>query len=84
MKHGTVGVRLSTWRNADVQREIPAYGKIEEISLGARKLPRSRNLPAFAEILNDVAMQALTTQKSSASILAKAQQRINEQRIVLQ
>ncbi|MGB0122403.1 MAG: sugar ABC transporter substrate-binding protein [Silvibacterium sp.] len=84
VKHGTVGVRLSTWRNAEVQREIPAYSKIEEISLSARKLPRSRNLPAFAEILNDVAIQALMTQKSSASILARAQQRINEQRIVLQ
>jgi multiple sugar transport system substrate-binding protein len=84
LKHGTVGVRLSTWRNADVQREIPVYGKIEEISRCARKLRRSRNPPAFAEILNDVTMQALTTQNSSASILARAQQRINEQRIILQ
>ncbi len=81
VKHGTVGVRLSTWRNAEVQQQIPAYSKIEEISLGARKLPRSKNLPAFAEILNDVAMEALTTQEPSATILAKAQQRIIAQRI---
>jgi len=81
LKHGTVGVRLSTWRNAEVQQQIPAYGKIEEISLGARKLPRSKNLPAFAEILNDVAVEALTTQEPSATILAKAQQRIIAQRI---
>src|SRR5215470_1186224 len=81
VQHGTVGVRLSTWRNADVQKQIPAYAKIEEISLGARKLPRSRNLPAFAEILNDVAMEALNTNESSAEILARGQQRINAQRI---
>ena len=81
VKHGTVGGRLSTWRNPEVQQQIPAYSKIEEISLGARKLPRSKNLPAFAEILNDVAMEALTTQEPSATILAKAQQRIIAQRI---
>jgi len=81
VKHGTVGVRLSTWRNTEVQKEIPAYAKIEEISLGARKLPRSRNLPAFAEILNDVAMEALKTDEPSAAILAKGQARIDAQRI---
>jgi multiple sugar transport system substrate-binding protein len=83
VKHGTVGVRLSTWRNAEVQKQIPAYAKIEEISLGARKLPRSRNLPAFAEILNDVAMEALKTDEPSAAILAKGQARIDAQRIVV-
>jgi multiple sugar transport system substrate-binding protein len=81
VKHGTVGVRLSTWRNAEVQKEIPAYAKIEEISLGARKLPRSRDLPAFAEILNDVAMEALRTDEPSAAILARGQARIDAQRI---
>lgn len=81
VKHGTVGVRLATWRNAEVQKQIPAYAKIEEISLGARKLPRSRNLPAFAEILNDVAIEALKTHEPSAAILAKGQARIDAQRI---
>lgn len=81
VKHGTVGVRLSTWRNAEVQRRIPAYARIEEISLGARRLPRSRNLPAFAAILNDVAIEALKTDEPSAAILARGQQRIDVQRI---
>lgn len=81
VKHGTVGVRLSTWRNPEVQKQVRAYGQIEEISLRARRLPRSRNLPAFAAILNDVATAALTTQEPSADILKKAQQHIAEQRI---
>jgi multiple sugar transport system substrate-binding protein len=81
VKHGTVGVQLATWRNAEVQKQIPAYAKIEEISLGARKLPRSKNLPTFAEVLNDVAMEALKTDEPSAAILAKGQARIDAQRI---
>lgn len=81
VKHGTVGVRLATWRNAEVQKQIPAYSKIEEISLGARKLPRSKGLPAFAGILNDVAMEALKTDEPSAAILSKGQARIEAQRI---
>ncbi|HEV2462896.1 MAG TPA: extracellular solute-binding protein [Acidobacteriaceae bacterium] len=83
LKHGTVGVRLSTWRDPEVQRNTPAYGKIEEISLGARKLPRSRELPAFAAILNDVATEALTTDEPSARILKKAQRRISAEGITL-
>jgi multiple sugar transport system substrate-binding protein len=83
VKHGTVGVRLSTWRAPEIQEHAPVYSKIEEISLGARRLPRSRNLPAFAAILNDVATTALTTNEPSAKILKQAQQRIEAQRIVL-
>lgn len=83
LKHGAVGVRLSTWRDPEVQRNAPAYRKIEEISLGARKLPRSRELPAFAAILNDVATEALTTDEPSARILKKAQRRIAAEGITL-
>lgn len=83
LKHGAVGVRLSTWCDPEVQRNAPAYSKIEEISLGARKLPRSRDLPAFAAILNEVAIEALTTDEPSAQILKKAQRRIAAEGITL-
>lgn len=84
VRHGTVGVRLSTWRDAEVRAHAPVYSKIEEISLGARRLPRSRSLPALATILNDVATAALTTGESSAEILKQAQQRMSAQEIILQ
>lgn len=84
VKHGTVGVRLSTWRDAEVREQVPAYSKIEEISLRARRLPRSRNLAAFAAILNDVATAALATHEPSTEILKKAQQRCALQRITFQ
>jgi len=76
VKHGVVGVRLSTWRNAEVLRQVPGYRKLEEISMGARKLPRSRDLPKFAAILNDVVIEALNTALPSGEILARGQQRI--------
>lgn len=82
VQHGTVGVRLSTWRSPEVQERIAAYRKIEEISLNARTLPRSKNLPAFAEIVDGVMVQALNTQEPSAGILARAQERITQQRIM--
>lgn len=84
VRHGTVGVRLSTWRDAEVWAHTPVYSKIEAISLGARRLPRSRSLPAFAAILNDVATAALATEEPSAEILKKAQRRRSAQGIVLQ
>lgn len=83
VRHGTVGVRLSTWRDPEIRKNAPVYSKIEEISLGARKLPRSRNLPAFAAIVNDVITAALTTARPSAEILREAQQRIAAQGITL-
>jgi multiple sugar transport system substrate-binding protein len=81
-EHGTVPVRLGTWRNAALQQRVPCYARIEEISMGARRLPRSRSLPAFAEIVDLMIVEALTTNEPSAEILRRAQQRVAERQIV--
>jgi multiple sugar transport system substrate-binding protein len=83
-RHVTFCVRLSTWRDPEVQKNAPIYSKIEEISLGARTLPRSRNLPAFAACVDDVVTTALTTARPSAEILRDAQRRISRERITFQ
>jgi multiple sugar transport system substrate-binding protein len=83
VRHGAVGVRLSTWRDAEVRRRSPAFESIEEISLGARRLPRSPSLPEFAEIVNEIAMRALNSDASSASILADAQREAEAKKICL-
>jgi multiple sugar transport system substrate-binding protein len=80
-RHGTVGVRLSTWRNEELQAAVPCYSRIEEISLGARRLPRTRSLPAFAEIVDGIVVDALTTNMPSAEILRRAQMRVVEGKI---
>jgi multiple sugar transport system substrate-binding protein len=80
-EHGTVGVRLSTWRNADLQKAVPCYRRIEEISLGARRLPRTQSLPAFAEIVDGIMIDALTTNMPTTEILRRAQTRVVEGKI---
>lgn len=81
-EHGTVPVRLSSWHNADLQRRVPCYERIEEISLGARRLPRTESLPAFAEIVDLMVVEALTTNEPSTAILQRAQQRVTERKVV--
>ena len=80
-EHGTVGVRLSTWRHAELQAAVPCYRRIEEISLGARRLPRTRSLPAFAQIVDGIVVDALTTNMPSTEILRRAQMRVVEGKI---
>ena len=75
-RHGTVGVRLSTWRNSELQARIPVYREIESISLGARQLPTGPHMAAFASIIDEVATRALTTDESTAAILESAQHEI--------
>lgn len=76
-RHGTVGVRLSTWRNPELQARIPVYREIEAISLGARVLPTGSGMASFAAIIDDVITRALTTNEPSAAILESAQQEID-------
>lgn len=80
-RHGAVGVRLSTWRNSDLQSRIPPYREIEAISLGARQLPSGPQMAAFAAIIDDVITRALTTDEASAAILETAQGHVHSQDI---
>jgi multiple sugar transport system substrate-binding protein len=82
-KHGTVGVRLSTWRNPGVQARIPAYAKIEEIALGARQLPVGPQMAAFASVVDNVVTRALATTDPTVIILEEAQHEIDRRGIML-
>lgn len=75
-RHGTVGVRLSTWRDAELQRRVPVYREIEQISLGARQLPCGPQMAAFAGIIDAVVTRALTTDEATTAILEAAQSEI--------
>ena len=80
-EHGTVPVRLSSWRDEELRRQTPCYREIERISLGARRLPRTRHLAAFAAVIDGVIREALTTQEASSAILSRAQRRLVERGI---
>jgi multiple sugar transport system substrate-binding protein len=71
--HGAVGVRLSTWNDADVIKHVPIYAQLERLSADARTLPFCEDLPKLAEIVNQVTVEALTTNEPSEAILTRAQ-----------
>ena len=70
---GAVGVRLSTWRDPDVRKRVPLYAELEKLSAHARTLPFCEQLPDFAEIVNQVSVEALQTDRPSEEILREAQ-----------
>ena len=76
-RHGTVGCRLSTWRNPELQSRIPVYREVEAISLGARQLPTGPHMAAFATIIDQVITRALNTDEPSAAILESAQREMD-------
>jgi multiple sugar transport system substrate-binding protein len=80
-RHGTVGVRLSTWRDPALQTRIPAYCKIEGISLGARQLPAGPQMAAFASVIDSVLTRAITTGEATTDILDAAQREIESKGI---
>ena len=77
IRHGTVGCRLSTWRNPELQAQIPVYREVEAISLGARQLPAGPQMAAFAGIIDTVVTRALSTHDATAAILEEAQHEID-------
>ncbi|WP_348261221.1 extracellular solute-binding protein [Telmatobacter sp. DSM 110680] len=83
-RHGAVGVRLSTWRNPELQARNPVYSEVESISLGARQLPTGPGMAAFAAIIDDVISRSLTTDEPSAAILESAQREIDSKGIRFQ
>jgi multiple sugar transport system substrate-binding protein len=83
-RHGTVGCRLSTWRNAELQSHIPVYREVEAISLGARQLPTGPAMASFAAIIDNLITRALTTSEPSAAILESAQHEIDAKGICFQ
>ncbi len=83
-RHGTVGCRLSTWRNPELQSSIPVYREVEAISLGARQLPAGPAMASFAAIIDNLITRALTTSEPSAAILESAQREIDSKGIFFQ
>jgi multiple sugar transport system substrate-binding protein len=74
--HGTVPVRLSSWRDPGLRSRVPVYAQVEAISLGARCLPRGPGMAQFANLIDAVVTRALGTSDPSAVILGDAQREI--------
>jgi multiple sugar transport system substrate-binding protein len=70
---GAIGCRLSTWTDAEVNRQIPFYHRLADLTPGARTLPRSRHFPALAHIIDEMVRQAIHTDTPTEALLSEAQ-----------
>jgi multiple sugar transport system substrate-binding protein len=77
---GAIGVRRSTWNDAEINSRIPYYNKLETLHTFAREMPGRADLPAFARIIDEMLEQALASDAPSRELLARAQRMIESVR----
>lgn len=70
---GGIGCRLSTWSDPEVNSLIPFYAELPRLYAGARTLPRSRQFPELAHIIDSAVQAAIQQDTSTAEILRSAQ-----------
>lgn len=72
---GGIGCRLSTWADPEVNALIPFYAELPRLYAGARTLPRSRQFPALAHIIDSAVQEAIQQHTPTVEILRRAQER---------
>lgn len=70
---GGIGCRLSTWADPEVNALIPFYAELARLHEGTRTLPRSRELPALVQVIDEAVQAAIASDEPSAAILRRAQ-----------
>lgn len=76
--NGGTGCRKSTWTDADVNREVPYYHRLESLHEHARTLPRLANWSQMAEVIDGLVMQTMNSQTPVQQLTAAAQARIDQ------
>jgi multiple sugar transport system substrate-binding protein len=74
---GAIGVRRSTWADAEVNRRVPFYHELDGLHAVARTLPRHPRLSAIAHAIDAMMTEAVTTDTPTAMLLARAQAQIS-------
>jgi multiple sugar transport system substrate-binding protein len=81
MLTGGIGCRLSTWDDPEVNALIPFSRRLPELHANARALPRSRDWPRLAHIIDAAVQEAIATDRPTAEILRAAQAQAAEIRL---
>lgn len=71
---GGVGCRMSTWADREVNTQVPFSHRLADLHEYARELPRSRDWPAVAHLVDAAVQRAIATDDPSADILREAQE----------
>jgi multiple sugar transport system substrate-binding protein len=74
---GGIGCRISTWHDPEINALVPYYHKLEVLHQQAKTLPQTANWARIAAIIDEVVLQAMSTDTPVAELLAAGQQKIN-------
>lgn len=70
---GAIGVRRSTWADAEVNRIVPGFAAMETLHAAARTLPVHPRLSEIAHAIDAMMTAATTTDTPTSALLAEAQ-----------
>ena len=70
---GGIGCRKSTWNDADVNRSIPLYKKLESLHANAREMPRLANWPQIAKIIDQTVWDVIGTTEAIIQVAQRAE-----------
>ncbi|EQD29360.1 hypothetical protein B2A_14512 [mine drainage metagenome] len=73
---GAIGVRRSTWADAEVNRLVPFYHELDTLHAHARELAPHPRLADIAHAIDALLARALDTDEPSRALLAEAQRNI--------
>jgi multiple sugar transport system substrate-binding protein len=73
---GAIGVRHSTWADAEINRRIPFFHQLEALHAQAREMPRHPRLAEISHAVDRMITAAVTGDEASAALLARAQHEI--------
>jgi multiple sugar transport system substrate-binding protein len=74
---GGIGCRKSTWKDADVNKVVPYYHKLEELHENTRALPRMVHWPKIGDVIDSLVLDVINTEDSIKGILNSAQKTID-------
>ncbi len=69
---GAIGCRRSTWNDAEINRSIPFYRRIEQLHASAREIPQRADWPRIASIIDTLVTATITTNTPVEELLAEA------------
>lgn len=72
---GAIGVRRSTWADAEVNAQIPYYHRLDWLHEHAREMPMTPKLAEISHIVDDMLTAAVTTDRATSDLLSEAQAR---------
>jgi len=75
---GGIGCRKSTWKDAEINKIIPYYHKLEMLHENALTLPQTPIWPKVAELIDKMVLKAIETAISSEILLKETQNEIEK------